>query len=106
VELLRCTVSAEITRLALATYLLTASCSLRMVSAYAEPADDQICFGFHVCLPSSPIAEEIHHSLAALSVAYQTCARETSVLLHSAAATQYLAARDPSTNDPQPDKEN
>jgi hypothetical protein len=106
VELLRCNATADISRLALATYLLTASSSLRMVRAYAEHADDQICFGFHVCLPSNPIEEEIHHSLAALSVAYRMCARESSVLLHSAAASQYLAARNPSTTDDQHNKEN
>jgi len=26
------------------------SCSLRMVRAYAEHADEQVCYGFHVCL--------------------------------------------------------
>ncbi|MGD0293337.1 MAG: hypothetical protein ABSB30_05740 [Terracidiphilus sp.] len=107
VELLRCNATADITRQALAIFLLTASCSLRMVRAYAEHADEQICFGFLVSLPSSPATEEIQHALAALSVAFRVCARETNVLLHSAAATHYLAARNPSiTDDHQHKKEN
>jgi hypothetical protein len=107
VELLRGNASEDITRRALAVYILTASSSLRMVRAYAKRADGQISYGFHVSLPSSPATEEIHHALAALSVAYRICARETSVLIHSAAALQYLAARNPSTTeDRQPEKEN
>jgi len=107
VELLRCNATADIARQALAIYLLTASCSLRMIRAYAEHTDDQICFGFHVSLPSCPAPEEIQHALAALSVAYRTCARETAVLLHGAAAKHYLAACNTSTTDDhQHDKEN
>ena len=106
VDLLRCNATADISRQALATYLLTASYSLRMVRAYAERTDEQICFGFHVSLPSTPVSEEIQHALAALSVAYRTCAQESSVLLHDAAAQLYLTARNPSTTDDQPDKEN
>jgi hypothetical protein len=106
VDLLRCNAAADITRQALAIYLLTASYSLRMVRACAERADEQICFGFHVSLPFTPVVEEIQHALAALSVAYRTCAQETSVLLHDAAAQLYLTARNPSTIDDQPDKEN
>jgi hypothetical protein len=99
VELLRCDAAAEITRQALTLYLLTASSSLRMARAYAAHADGQISFGFLVSLPSTPAAEEIQHALSALSVAYRMCARETHVLLHSAAARHYLAARNPSTTD-------
>jgi hypothetical protein len=107
VELLRCDTSAEITRQALTLYLLTASSSLRMARTYAVHADGQISFGFLVSLPSAPAAEEIHHALSALSVAYRMCARETHVLLHSAAARHYLAARNPSTtNDNNFEKEN
>jgi hypothetical protein len=107
VELLRCNASEDITRQALAIYLLTASCSFRLVRAFAELADEQTCFGFLVCLPSYPAVEEIQHALAALSVAFRMCARETNVLLHNAAARHYLAARNPSTTDDhQPVKEN
>lgn len=106
VELLRCNASADITRMALTIYLLTVCSYLRMVRAYAERTDEQICFGFHVSLPSSTTAEEIQHALAALSVAYRTCARETSVLLHDATAKLYLAARNLSTTNDQPIKEN
>jgi hypothetical protein len=107
VELLRGYASEDRTHQALAVYILAASSSLRMVRAHAERADGEISYGFHVSLPSSPAAEEIQHALAALSVAYRTCARETSVLLHDAAALQYLAARNPSTTeDRQSEKEN
>jgi hypothetical protein len=107
VELLRCNAAADITRQALVTFLLTASCNLRMVRAIAAHADEHICFGFHVSLPSCPATEEIHHALAALSVAYRMCARETNVLLHGAAAQLCMAARNSSTTDDhQPDKEN
>ncbi len=107
VELLRCDAAAEITRQALAVYLLTVSGSLRMARAYAARAGEQMSFGLHVSLPSTPAAEEIQHALAALSVAYRMCAREANVLLHDAAARHYLAARNPSTkDDQQPEKEN
>jgi hypothetical protein len=99
VELLRCDAAAEITRQALALYLLSVSGSLRMARAFASHAGGQISFGFLVSLPSTPFAEEIHHALSALSVAYRMCAREANVLLHIAAARHYLAARNSSTTD-------
>jgi hypothetical protein len=107
VELLRCNASEDITRQALALYLLTANSSLRMARACAAHADGQISYGFHVSLPSSPATEEVQHALSALSVAYRMCAREANVLLHGAAAQHYMTARNlSSTEDNNFEKEN
>jgi hypothetical protein len=106
VELIRAN-AAEVCRHALAVFLLTISSALRLARAYAAAADGQHSFGFQVNLPAAPAAEEIDHALAALSIAYRMCARETSVLLNEAAARCYLAARDLSTtNDHQHEEEN
>jgi hypothetical protein len=99
--------AAEASRRALAVFLLTASGALRMVRAHAAEADEQWSFGLQVFLPPAPAAEEIDHALAALSIAYRTCAREANVLLDEAAARCYLTARDvPTTYDQEPEKEN
>lgn len=106
-ELIRANALAEVNRRALAEFLLTASSGLRMVRACAAELDGGWSFGMQVSLPSMPAAEEIDHGLAALSLAYRMCARETSVLLDDAAARCYLAARDTSTtNDHEEEKEN
>ena len=107
VELVRSKATAETTRQALAVFLLTTSSVLRMARAYAVKTDEQMSFGFQVGLPHAPAAEEIDDALAALSVAYRNCARETSVLLNDLAARSYLSAReDSTTEDHQPEKEN
>jgi hypothetical protein len=107
VELVRSEATAETTRQALAVFLLTTSSVLRMVRAYAVRTDEQMSFGFQVGLPLAPAAEEIEDALAALSVAYRNCARETSVLLNDLAARSYLSVReDSTTEDHQPEKEN
>jgi hypothetical protein len=107
VELVRSSAAAEVSRQALAVFLLTASSALRLARAYEIEADGQQSFGFQVNLPAAPAPEEIDHALAALSIACRVCAREASVLLDEAAARSYLAARDvPHRNDPQEEKEN
>jgi hypothetical protein len=107
VELLRTNAAKEASRHALAVFLLTISGALRMARGYAEAADGHESYGFQVCLPDAPASEEIGHALAALSIAYRMCARETDVLLDAAAARCYLAARDSSTtNEPQHEEEN
>lgn len=107
VELVRCNTAAEVTRQALAVFLLTASSALRLVRAHAVEVDERRSFGFQVCLPAAPAAEEIDHALAALSTAYRMCAREANVLLDEAVARCYLSARDvPTTHDPEQGKEN
>lgn len=98
VELLRAHVAAEVSRRALAVFLLRMSGGLRMARAYAATAEEQECFGFRVWLPSAPDGEEIDHALGALSMAHRMCAREMSVLLDEAAARCYMAAREFSTN--------
>jgi len=97
VEMARVSMSADASRQAMAVFLLTASSALRLVRAFAEQADVQKTFGFKVFLPPEPLTEEIEHGLAALSIAYQMCAHEASVLLDEAAARCYLAARNTPT---------
>jgi hypothetical protein len=105
-ELVRCNPAADATRLALATFLLTASSALRLVRAHAVEEEGQQRFGFQVCLPPVPAPEEIDHALAALSIAYRLCGREANVLLDDAAARCYLAVRDVQFNtNPEKEKE-
>jgi hypothetical protein len=94
VELVRCNTAAEVARQALAVFLLTASSALRLVRAHAVEEEGQQRFGFQVCLPAAPAAEEIDHALAALSTACRMCAREASVLLDEAVARCYLSIRE------------
>lgn len=106
VELVRCTQAAEVERQALAAFLLTASSALRLVRAHAGEEEGQQRFGFQVCLPAAPAAEEIDHALAALSTAHRMCAREANVLLDEAAARCYLSVREiPLTINPENEKE-
>lgn len=86
-----------VSRSALAVFLLTTGSTLRMARAYAVETDGAWGFGFRVCLPPGPEPEEIHHALAALSIAHRSAARETRVLLDQAAARCYLAVRDSQT---------
>lgn len=107
VELVRSNAAAEVSRQALAVFLLTIGSALRLARGYATVADGQHSFGFQVSLPAAPATEEIDHGLAALSIAHRMCARETNVLLNDAAARCYLAARDfPTTNKLQHEEEN
>jgi hypothetical protein len=107
VELCRCYAEADVSWLALAVFLLTACSSLRLVRANTTDVGAQLCFGFQVCLPAAPVAEEINHALAALSVAYRMCAREANALLDEATARCYLSARDlPTNNNHEQHKEN
>ncbi len=93
-DLLRGAPAAEAARRALAVFLLTAGSRLRLVRPFAvEDSEGQTTFGFQVCLPAAPAAEEIDHALGALSAAYQVCARETSVLSDEAVARCYLSVR-------------
>jgi len=99
VEVVRADASAASTRCALAFFLLATGSTLRMARAYAVETDNSWGFGFRVCLSARPEPEEIHHALAALSIAHRGAAREARVLLDEAAARCYLAARDiPTTN--------
>lgn len=98
---------SEISRQALAVYLLTASSALRFVRAYAIESADRWSYGMQVGLAAVPEISEIDHALSALAVAYRTCARESNVHLCEAAASCYLAARNLSTkSDTQLEKEN
>ena len=94
VEVVRCTSAAEVTRQALAIFLLTASGTLRLARGHAVEDGDQQRFGFQVCLPPAPTTDESDHALAALSIAYRTCVREANALLDDAAARCYLGVRD------------
>ena len=107
VELVRANMAEESTRQALAVFLLTASGLLRLARAFAEEENAQTSYGFQVCLTATPALEEIDHGLAALSIAYRTCAREANALLSDAVARCYMATRGVSTtNDHQPEEEN
>jgi len=106
VEVVQCAPTAEATRQALAIFLLTASGTLRLARAHFVEDGDQQRFGFQVCLPPAPISEELDHALAALSIAYRTCAREANALLDDAVARCYLGVRDfQCTTNPENEKE-
>jgi hypothetical protein len=106
VEVVRCPSAAEVTRQALAIFLLTASGTLRLARAHAVEDGDQQRFGFQVCLPPAPTTDELDHALAALSIAYRACAREANALLDDAAARCYLGVRDfQCTTNPENEKE-
>ncbi len=85
-------------RSAIPAFLLSIGCALRMARASATESDGGWSFGFRVCLPPTPLPEEIDHGLAALSLAHRMAAREASVLLDETAAACYLAAREIATN--------
>jgi hypothetical protein len=107
VELVRSNTVAEVTRKALAVFLLTASGALRLVRAHAAEVEGRRSFGLQVCLPAAPAAEEVAHALAALSTGYRMCAREANVLLDEVAARCYLSVRDiPINHDQKEGKEN
>jgi hypothetical protein len=93
-DMARSAPSLEAVRLALAVFLLTSAGRLRLVRPIAvEEQGGQMKFGFQVCLPPAPAAEEIHHALGALSMASRMCGPETSVLSDEAAARCYLSVR-------------
>ncbi len=93
-DLARSAPALEAVRQALAVFLLTCAGGLRMVRPFAvEEEAGQMKFGFQVCLPAAPAAEEIHHALGALSMAFRMCGRETSVLSDEATARCYLSVR-------------
>jgi hypothetical protein len=78
---------------ALAVFLLTANSHLCFCRACSEPAQDQEIYRLQSCLSATPAPEEVENALAALSVAYRLCARETNVLLNEGAAETYLSVR-------------
>lgn len=78
---------------ALTLFLLSANSAVRLARAYRLDEEGQQRFGFQVCLPPAPTAEELEEGLAALSVAHRSCAREAKVLVDDAAARCYLFVR-------------
>jgi hypothetical protein len=105
VELARGAAPGEIASRALAVYLLSASRELRLVRAYAATAGGQWSCGFQAPLAAAPLAAELDAALAALTVAFQCCWRETEVLRDENAARQYLAVRSLTTLNDQAGKE-
>jgi hypothetical protein len=96
---------AKESRSAIPAFLLSVGRTLRMAHASAMELDGGWSFGFRVCLPPTPLPEEIDHGLAALSLAHRMAAREASVLLDETAAACYLAAREiATTNQPNEDQ--
>lgn len=81
-------------RSAVSLFLLTIGRTLRMARASAAESDSGWSYGFRVCLPPTPLPEEIDHGLAALSLAHRMAAREARVLMDETAAACYLAARE------------
>jgi len=107
VELARVRNSPATSHRALALFLLTACGGLRLVRAFTSELEAQTAFRLEVAMPPSPAPEEADHALAALSVAWQMCAREAAVLLDETAARLYLATCVPSfTHQPFNEKEN
>jgi hypothetical protein len=80
-------------RYALAAMLLTLAGAVRLVRSAAERVESRTSVFFEVDLQSDTTARELHHALAALSVAARMAAREASALTDVGVARSYLAAR-------------
>lgn len=93
VELVRSNAACGAVATALAVFLLTANSALCFCRACAESARDQEIYRLQSFLGATPAPEEVESVLAALSVAYRLCGRETNVLLNPAAAQAYLSVR-------------
>lgn len=98
VELTRVHSTRQTSQQAIAAFLLITCGGLRLVRACASVTDDHDLFALQVSLPAISAADEIGHSLAALSLAWRLCAREAAFLLDEEAAWCYLAARELSSN--------
>jgi len=93
VDLIHADAGAQLSRQALACYLLAATGALRFVRACCVESEARSTYSLSVVLPAEPKAEELDHALAALSAAHRLCAREATVLLDETVAGHYLAVR-------------
>ncbi len=105
VDLVHTEVDAWQANQALASYLLAATGSLRMVRACCVDAEVRSTFSLAVFLPTAALPEELDHALASLSAAHRICAREANALLDESVAGRYLAVRESSTPTQTQDRE-
>ena len=78
---------------ALALFLLSACITVRMVRPVGVTHDGNSRVQFEACLPQRLSSTDLHHALAALSVACSLCGREIPLLAAEAAAQEYLLVR-------------
>jgi len=81
--------AAEESRRALAVLMLRACGAVRLIRAAARE-EFPLRAWLEVCYPSAPRPAELHHALAALSVACRLCAQEAAALEDPALAQAYL----------------
>ncbi len=105
VDLVCTGVDARLADQALASYLLAATGTLRMVRACCVEAEARSTFSLAVLLPAAALPEELDHALASLSAAHRICAREANALLDESVAGRYLAVRESSTPTQTQDRE-
>jgi hypothetical protein len=86
--------SPKLCRWAVAFFLLTACSALRMVRPATEGKEHESAVSLEISFASRPCAPELHHALAALSVACQMIGREAKVLHQDERlAREYLLIR-------------
>jgi hypothetical protein len=78
-------------RAAVGVLLLTACGAVRMVRATARPGETEVEYAWQAVV--DPVAEELRHALAAISVACRLSAREVEALRDQTIAAKYLAVR-------------
>lgn len=87
-------VPGDVSRRAIASFLLSAAGALRLVRATVEEGPGgAITPRFEVSLPEAPAVTEIDHALAALTAACEHCGPEVQALVEEGLAEQYLLAR-------------
>jgi hypothetical protein len=93
VPIASCGSLSDRSRHALSLLLLDACGLLRLARAAVHDAGDEAVAAFEVRLRSAPVAAELVHALAAVSVACDLCGPEAQALGHAATASHYLEAR-------------
>ena len=78
---------------AMALFLLSAGRTIRMVRPVGVTRDGASRVQFEACLPLPLSTDDLHHALAALSVACSLCGREIPLLADEAAAQEYILVR-------------
>jgi hypothetical protein len=93
VDLEAATPHSSASQQAIALLLLTACRVVRMARAAVSPKEAGRGCCWEAVLPSRPTSDQLHHGLAALSVACRLTAREVAVLCEEEIARQYLKVR-------------
>lgn len=92
-------------RAAIALFLLSTTCALRLVRAEVVETGNSCGIRLEARIPGPVTAADLGDALSALSVGFQTCAAEVSALAEVSLATDYLRIRgwpadDTQTNNP------